>query len=413
MLNKPGMATCPNTTFSYHEGIFKQIGAQIMSRDVLNRRLRAGIVGGGKGSFIGAVHRVAAELDGQAQVIAGAMSTDPQRAQDSAQAWFLQRSYDSFEVMAEEEAKRPDGIDFVIIATPNHMHFPVAKTFLEHGIHVVSDKPMAFSLAQAQEEVALVESKNLIFALTHNYTGYPVVRHARQLVRDGEIGEIRKVLVEYIQDWLMNAQETEGNKQAEWRTDPNRSGIAGSVGDIGTHAANLLEFITDLKISSLNADLTTFVQGRRLDDDANMLLRLENGGKGILTCSQIAAGEENNLTIRIYGTKAGLEWHQMEPNTLLFKQAGKPVQVLRTGLPYMSNEARAASRTPAGHPEGFFEAFANIYKMAIADIRRVESGEKPLGGYPTVYDGLRGMLFITKAVESSQKGSVWIDMKVE
>ena len=384
-----------------------------MSQDVSNRRLHAGIVGGGKGSFIGAVHRVAAELDGQAQVVAGAMSTDPQRAQDSARAWFLQRSYNSFEEMAEEEAKRPDGIDFVIIATPNHMHFPVAKTFLEHGIHVVSDKPMAFSLAQAQEEVALVESKNLIFALTHNYTGYPTVRHARQLVRNGEIGEIRKVLVEYVQDWLMNAQETEGNKQAEWRTDPNRSGIAGSVGDIGTHAANLLEFITDLKISSLNADLTTFVQGRKLDDDANMLLRLENGGKGFLTCSQIAAGEENNLTIRIYGTKAGLEWHQMEPNTLLFKQAGKPIQMLRTGLPYMSDEAKAASRTPAGHPEGFFEAFANIYKMVIADIRRVESGEKPLGGYPTVYDGLRGMLFITKAVESSQKGSVWIDMKVE
>ncbi len=384
-----------------------------MSRDVSNRRLRAGIVGGGKGSFIGAVHRVAAELDGQAQVIAGAMSTDPQRAQDSANAWFLQRSYNSFEEMAEKEAKRSDGIDFVIIATPNHMHFPVAKAFLEHGIHVVSDKPMSLSLAQAQEEVALVESKNLIFALTHNYTGYPLVRHARQLVRNGEIGEIRKVLVEYVQDWLMDAQEAGGNKQAEWRTDPNRSGIAGCVGDIGTHAANLLEFITDLKITSLNADLTTFVKGRQLDDDANMLLHLENGAKGLLTCSQIAAGEENNLTIRVYGTKAGLEWHQMEPNTLLFKQAGKPVQILRTGLPYMGDEAKAATRTPAGHPEGFFEAFANIYKMTIADIRRVETGEKPIGGYPTVYDGLRGMLFITKAVESSQKGSVWIDMQIE
>ncbi len=381
-----------------------------MSRNVLNRRLRAGIVGGGKGSFIGAVHRVAAELDGQAQVIAGAMSTDPQRAQESAAAWLLQRSYNSFEEMARQEANRADGIDFVIIATPNHMHFPVAKVFLEHGIHVISDKPMSLNLAQAKEEVALVESKNLIFALTHNYTGYPAVRHARQLVRNGDIGDIRKVIVEYIQDWLMDAQEASGNKQAEWRTDPQRSGIAGSVGDIGTHAANLLEFITDLQISSLNADLTTFVKGRQLDDDANMLLRLSNGGKGLLTCSQIAAGEENNLTIRIYGSKAGLEWHQMEPNTLLFKQAGKPVQILRTGLPYMSDEAKAATRTPAGHPEGFFEAFANIYKMAITDIRRVESGERPLGGYPTVYDGLRGMLFITKAVESSQKGSVWVDL---
>lgn len=209
----------------------------------------------------------------------------------------------------------------------------------------------------------------------------------------------------------MDAQEAGGNKQAEWRTDPNRSGIAGCVGDIGTHAANLLEFMTDLQITALNADLTTFVKGRRLDDDANMLLHLANGGKGLLTCSQIAAGEENNLTIRIYGTKAGLEWHQMEPNTLLFKQPGKPVQILRTGLPSMSDEAKAATRTPAGHPEGFFEAFANIYKMAIADMRRVESGEKPLGGYPTVHDGLRGMLFITKAVESSQKGSVWVDMR--
>lgn len=381
-----------------------------MSRNVLNRRLRAGIVGGGKGSFIGAIHRVAAELDGQAQVITGAMSTDPQRAQESAAAWLLQRSYNSFEEMARQEANRADGIDFVIIATPNHMHFPVAKVFLEHGIHVISDKPMSLNLAQAKEEVALVESKNLIFALTHNYTGYPAVRHARQLVRNGDIGDIRKVIIEYIQDWLMDAQEASGNKQAEWRTDPQRSGIAGSVGDIGTHAANLLEFITDLQISSLNADLTTFVKGRQLDDDANMLLRLSNGGKGLLTCSQIAAGEENNLTIRIYGSKAGLEWHQMEPNTLLFKQAGKPVQILRTGLPYMSDEAKAATRTPAGHPEGFFEAFANIYKMAITDIRRVESGERPLGGYPTVYDGLRGMLFITKAVESSQKGSVWVDL---
>ncbi|GCE07578.1 Gfo/Idh/MocA family protein [Dictyobacter aurantiacus] len=383
-----------------------------MGRDVANRRLRAGIVGGGKGSFIGAVHRVAAELDGQAQVVAGAMSTDPQRAEESAKAWFLDRSYASFEEMAEKEASRPDGIDFVIVATPNHMHYPVAKAFLQHGIHVVSDKPMSFSLEQAQEEVALVESKNLIFALTHNYTGYPMVRQARDLVRSGALGEIRKVIVEYIQDWLMEPQEQSGNKQAAWRTDPTKSGIAGCVGDIGTHGENLLEFITGQKIASLSADLSTFVPGRQLDDDANMLLRLENGAKGLLTCSQIAAGEENNLNIRVYGTRAGLEWHQMEPNTLLFKQPGQPTQIYRTNAPYTSEEARAAARTPGGHPEGFYEAFANIYRMAIADIRRVESGEKPLGGYPTVYDGLRGMLFITKAVESSQKGATWVDMKL-
>ena len=381
-----------------------------MNRDVANRRLRAGIVGGGQGSFIGAVHRIAAELDGQAEVVAGAMSTDPQRAATSAQAWFLKRSYNSFQEMAEQEAQLQDGIDFVIIATPNYMHFPVAKVFLEHGIHVVSDKPMSFTLEEAQAEVALVEQSDLIFALTHNYTGYPTVRHARELVRHGMLGDIRKVLVEYVQDWLMDAAEKTGNKQAVWRTDPTKSGISGCIGDIGTHAENLLEFITGLKITSLCADLTTFVEGRALEDDANMLLRLENGGKGILTCSQIAAGEENNLTIRIYGSKAGLEWHQMEPNTLLFKEPGKPQQILRTGLPYMSDEAKSATRLPAGHPEGFLEAFANLYKMIVADIRRVEEGNKPLGGYPTVYDGLRGMQFVTKAVESSRNGSTWVNL---
>jgi len=381
-----------------------------MPRNVSKRRLRAGIVGGGQGSFIGAVHHVAAELDGQAEVIAGAMSTDPQRARASAEAWYLKRSYDSFQEMAEAEAKLEDGIDFVMVTTPNHVHFSVVTTFLEHGFHVVCDKPITFNLEQAQELVSLVEHKNLIFALTHNYTGYPAVRHARALVRQGAIGEIRKVLVEYIQDWLMEPEEKSGNKQASWRTDPGRSGIAGCVGDIGTHGENLLEFISGLKIKSLCADLTTFVEGRPLDDDANMLLRLENGGKGILTCSQIAAGEENGLSIRIYGSKAGLEWHQQEPNTLLFKPHGQPQQILRTGFGYMSDDAKAATRTPAGHPEGFYEAFANIYKMAIADIRRVESGQKPEGGYPTVYDGLRGMQFIYKAVESSQKGAVWVDM---
>jgi predicted dehydrogenase len=381
-----------------------------MDQDVTQRRLRAGIVGGGQGSFIGGVHRIAVELDGQAQVIAGAMSSNPQRAEVSARAWFLERSYASFQEMAEAESKREDGIDFVMVTTPNHMHYPVAKAFLEHGIHVVCDKPMTFTIEQARELVALVEKTHLVFALTHNYTGYPVVRQAREMVRRGEIGEIRKVLVEYIQDWLMEAQETMGNKQAEWRTDPARSGVAGCVGDIGTHGENLLEFITGLKVTALCADLSTFVKGRRLDDDANMLLRLESGGKGVLTCSQVAAGEENNLNIRIYGSKAGLEWHQMEPNTLLFKQPGQPTRILRTGQPYLSDVAKAVTRTPAGHPEGYLEAFANIYKMAIADIRRVKMGEQPQGGYPTVYDGLRGMQFVVKAVESSQKGCVWVDL---
>jgi len=325
-----------------------------MSRDVSNRKLRTGIVGGGRGSFIGAVHHVAVELDGQAEVVAGAMSTDPQTAAASAKAWYLDRSYDDYKEMAKAEAGRPDGIDFVMITTPNHMHFPVAKAFLEQGIHVVSEKPMTFSLEEAQELVKTVENSNLVYALMHNYTGYPAVRQARYMVRQGELGDIRKVLVEYIQDWLMAPEEKAGNKQAVWRTDPTKSGIAGCVGDIGTHAENLLEFITGVKIASLSADLTTFVEGRLLDDDANMLLRLENGGKGVLTCSQVAAGEENALNIRIYGSKAALEWHQMEPNTLIFKAPNQPGQILRTGLPYMSAEAKQLTRLPPGHPEGFF-----------------------------------------------------------
>lgn len=380
-----------------------------MKQDIQQRKLRVGIVGGGQGSFIGGVHHIAVELDGQAEVVAGAMSADPQRAEASARAWYLPRFYTSFQEMAEAEARRPDGIDFVMVTVPNHLHYPVARAFLEQGIHVVCDKPMTFNLEEARELVTLVEQKKLIFALTHNYTGYPAVRHARHLVRTGALGKVRKVLVEYLQDWLMEPVEQSGNKQAAWRTDPGRSGIGGSIGDIGTHGENLLEFITGVKIASVCADLTTFIEGRRLDDDANMLLRLENGGKGILTCSQIAAGEENALSIRVYGDKAGLEWHQMEPNTLLFNQFGQPRQTLRVGLPYMSEEAQAATRLPAGHPEGFLEAFANVYRLAIADIRRAETGQAPEGGYPTVNDGLRGMQFITKVVESSQKGAVWVD----
>ena len=381
-----------------------------MSRDVSKRRLRAGIVGGGQGSFIGAVHHVAAELDGQAEVIVGAMSTDPGRAQASADAWYLKRSYASYEEMAQAESRLPDGIDFVMVTVPNNMHYPVVRTFLENGIHVVCDKPMTFTLEEAQELVTLVERGKLVFALTHNYTGYPAVRQGRAMVRDGQLGEIRKVIVEYIQDWLIEPQEKAGNKQASWRTDPSRSGISGCVGDIGTHGENLLEYITGLKITSLSADLTTFTEGRQLEDDANMLLRLENGGKGLLTCSQIAAGEENGLSIRVYGSKAGLEWHQMEPNTLQFKPYGQPRQILRTNMGYMGEDSKAASRLPAGHPEGFYEAFANIYKAAIQDIRRVESGEQPQGGYPNVYDGLRGMQFVYKAVESSKQGATWVEM---
>ncbi len=377
---------------------------------ITQRKLRAGIVGGGPGSFIGSVHRIAAGLDNQAEVVTGAMSPDRQRAEEDAKAWYLPRWYSDYREMAEQEAARPDGIDFVIIATPNHLHYPVAKAFLEQHIHIVCDKPLTGQLAEAQELAALVERSNVIFALTHNYTGYPAVRQARDMVRQGMLGDIRKVLVEYIQDWLMEPVEASGNKQAAWRTDPTRSGISGCIGDIGTHGENLLAFITGLNIRSLCADLTSFGPGRALEDDANILLRLENGGKGVLTCSQVAAGEENGLSIRIYGSKAGLEWHQMEPDTLIYKQPNQPRQILRPGMPYMSEEAKQATRLPAGHPEGFYEAFANIYRMAIADMRRVATGEQPLGGYPTVRDGLRGVNFVAKAVESSNRGSVWVDV---
>lgn len=381
-----------------------------MGQDMSGRKLRAGIVGGGQGSFIGAVHRVAAELDGQVEVVAGALSSDASRAQASAQAWYLKRSYTDFGEMARREAALSEGIDLVIIATPNHLHFPVARAFLSQGIHVVCEKPITFTVAQAQELVGLVERSGCIFALTHNYTGYPAVRQARAMVRQGELGEIRKVLVEYLQDWLMEPLEQRGNRQAQWRTDPARAGQAGCLGDIGTHAENLLAYITGQRIAALCADLATIVPGRQLDDDAQILLRLTNGGKGTLVCSQIAAGEENALSIRVYGSKAGLQWHQQEPNTLLYKRAGQAQQILRTSQSYMSEQAQAVTRLPAGHPEGFYEAFATIYRLACADIRRVALGQTAEGGYPTASDGLRGMLFVAGAVQSSQQGAVWVTL---
>ncbi|MFH0919686.1 MAG: Gfo/Idh/MocA family oxidoreductase [Fibrobacterota bacterium] len=374
------------------------------------RKLRAGIVGGGKGAFIGTVHRIAAQLDNEAEVVAGALSSDPAKAEASARDWYLQRSYASFEKMAEEESRRTDGIDFVIIATPNHLHYPIIRAFAEKGIHIVCDKPVAFNTKEAAEIVALVKKKKIVFALTHNYTGYPLVREARDIVRSGRIGEVRKVLVEYIQDWLLQPLEKSGQKQAAWRTDPKRAGASCCVGDIGTHAENLMEYITGLKISSLCADLTTFVPGRKLEDDANVLLRLSNGAKGILTCSQIAAGEENGLSIRIYGTKAGLEWRQMEPNCLYLKWPGAPIQTLRPGKPYLSKPTLEAGRIPSGHPEAFLEAFANIYKGAIADIRNAKTGKALQKNYPGAKDGLRGMRFIEACVKSSKQGAKWVNL---
>jgi len=374
------------------------------------RRLRAGIVGGGRGAFIGSVHRIAAELDGQAMVVAGAMSSDAHLARESAADWFLERAYDSYAEMAAAESADANGIDFVIVATPNDLHFPVARAFLEADIHVVCDKPLALTVAEGEELVRLVEAGSTLFALTHVYTGYPAVRQAREMVRAGRLGEIRLCLVEYTQDWLMEPLENRGNKQATWRTDPARAGLGGCVADIGTHAANLLEYVTGRPIEAVSADLTSFVPGRRLDDDAHMMLRLQGGAKGTLVCSQVACGEENRLSLRVYGSQAGLEWHQQEPNTLLFKPAGRPWERLRTGHSYLGAAARAATRVPAGHPEGYLEAFANLYRDFLQDVRRVAGGQPPVRDYPGVHEGLRGLRFVAQAVASSRAGSSWQSM---
>ncbi len=380
-----------------------------MSYEALEKTtpLTGGIVGGGQGAFIGAVHRIAAELDGGARIVAGAMSSRPETAHASAAAWGLERSYDSFDAMANAEAARDDGIDFVIVATPNHLHLPVARVFLEAGIHVICDKPLAADLEQAEALAEAVSESGRLFALTQTYTGYPMVREAREFVAAGRLGKLRKVQVEYNQDWLKDPIEQGGQKQAAWRTDPERAGIGGSVGDIGTHAQNLLEFVTGAEVESVCADLTSFVRGRRLDDDASMLLRLTGGGRGTLVCSQVACGEENNLTLRLYGTDAGLEWRQLEPNTLIVKPAGKPWEYWRTGQGYLGEAAARAARTPAGHPEGYLEAFANIYNDFLSDVRRVRAGEAPRADYPGVAEGLRSMRFVVAAVQSSQQDAAW------
>jgi len=309
--------------------------------------------------------------------------------------------------MAAAEAADANGIDFVIIATPNDLHYPVARAFLEADIHVICDKPLALTVAEGEELVRLVESGPTLFALTHVYTAYPAVRQAREMVRSGRLGELRLVLVEYTQDWLMEPLESRGNKQAAWRTDPARAGLGGCVADIGTHAANLLEYVTDRPIEAVCADLSSFVKGRRLDDDGHMLLRLAGGAKGTLVCSQVACGEENRLTFRLYGSQAGLEWHQQEPNTLLLKPAGRPWERLRTGHSYMSAAARAATRVPPGHPEGYLEAFANLYRAFMQDVRRVALGQPPVRDYPGIHEGLRGLRFVAQAVASARSGSLW------
>lgn len=370
------------------------------------------MVGGSLDAFIGAVHRRAAIMDGEIELVCGAFSSSPEKSKVTGKALYLpdDRVYGSFEEMILKEKLLPEGerMDFVAIVTPNHVHFPPAKLALENGFHVVCDKPLAHDTNDAEALVNVLEESGLIFCLTHNYTGYPMVKEARHLIKSGALGEIRKVIVEYPQGWLSTLVEATGQKQAAWRTDPARSGAAGGLGDIGTHAENLAEYITDLRISEVCADLTIFVEGRLLDDDANVLLRFENGAKGILQNSQICNGEENDLSIRVYGELGGLEWKQMEPNTLIHKtQEG--VRIIRTGVGNLSQEAQAHTRIPAGHPEGYFEAFANLYRNFALAIRARWAGQEqnPMYDFPTVYDGLRGMKFIDTVLASDKTETKW------
>lgn len=374
-----------------------------------------GMVGGGRGAFIGGVHRMAALLDNQIELVCGAFSSDPAKSKLSAEDLFLkpERCYGSYEEMMRAEAALPEGerMDFVSIVTPNHMHFPVAKAALEAGFHVMSDKPVTFDLAQAEELEKLVKSSGLLFGLTHNYTGYPMVKEARARVKAGFFGEIRKIVVEYPQGWLADNIEEGGQKQASWRTDPSKSGAAGCMGDIGTHAENLAEYISGLRISELCADLHAFVPGRRLDDDGSVLLRFDNGARGVLLASQVSVGEENGLRIRLYGTKAGLEWIQTDPNTLRIKYQSAPDEIVRTGVGELSPEAGYNTRIPAGHPEGFLEAFANLYRNFATVVRARLDGTEPNPlalDFPGIEDGVRGMRFVEKVVESSASTQKWV-----
>ena len=381
----------------------------------MNRKLRYGMIGGGRGAFIGAVHRIAAQMDGQAELVAGAFSSDAARSAASGEDLFLDpsRVYPSYAAMAAAEAQKPAGqrLDFVVIVTPNHQHFPPAKLFLEAGFNVVCDKPVTFDLKEAVALRKIVAKSRKIFALTHNYTGNAMVKQARELVRTGKLGPIRKVVVEYPQGWLSTALEKTDQKQAAWRTDPARSGAAGCMGDIGTHAENLARYITGLSIDELCADLTAFVKGRPLDDDGNVLLRFKGGAKGILHASQISVGEENALNIRIYGEKGGLEWRQEHPNQLVVKYPDRPTEIWGRGNGYLTSDAaKGATRIPAGHPEGYLEAFANIYREAIRAIRAEVSGKKlPKDlDFPTIDDGVEGMAFIETVVRSARLGAKWV-----
>lgn len=376
--------------------------------------LRLGMVGGGQGAFIGAVHRIAARLDGQFQLVAGALSADPARAQASAAELGLDpaRSYETFEAMALAEGKRDDGIDAVAIVTPNHLHVPAAKAFLEAGIHVICDKPLSATPAEAEALAKVAKRSDRLFVLTHNYTGYPMIRQAREMVAEGTLGTIRVVQAEYVQDWLTERLEATGHKQAEWRTDPARSGAGGCIGDIGTHAYNLACTVTGLAVQELCAELTSFVEGRALDDNAQVLLRFAGGAKGMLWASQVAPGNENGLTLRVYGSKGGLEWAQEQPNHLWFTPFGEAKRLLTRGGADTGPAAARVTRIPAGHPEGYLEGFATLYSEAAEAIRAHQRGVAPPADvtYPTLEDGLDGMRFIDACVRSSGQNGAWVTL---
>lgn len=385
-----------------------QGGSSTQAKNRQGRKIRMGMIGGSLEAFIGAVHRRGSQLDGEIELVCGAFSSSAEKSKATGAALYLEpsRVYGSYEEMILKEKALPEGerMDFVSIVTPNHLHFPAAKMALENGFHVVCDKPATLNLEEAKELKKIIEASGLIFALTHNYTGYPMIKEAKHLVDSGELGEIRKVIVEYPQGWLIDLVEATGQKQAAWRTDPARCGVAGAIGDIGTHAENLAEYITGLHIEELCADLTIFVDGRQLDDDGNILIHYNNGARGVLHCSQICNGEENDLNIRVYGSKAGIVWHQMDPNTLIIKSRDGGSRTIRTNVGSLSAQAQAHTRQPAGHPEGYVETFANIYRnFAFALRARWEGKEQdPLYDFPGIDEGIKGMAFIENVVRSSR-----------
>ena len=385
----------------------------------MGTKVRMGMVGGGPDAFIGNVHRMASRIDGQIELVCGAFSSNPERSKESGEALYLDpsRSYAGYQELFEQEAKLPadERMEFVAIVTPNHLHFPIAAAALKHGFHVMCEKPATFTLDECLELEKMVEASGKLFGVTHTYTGYPLVKEAQERIAKGELGEITKVVAEYNQGWLAGVKDDDAGKQAAWRMDPERAGISCCIGDIGVHAANLAETITGQKITKVLADLGAVEPGRRLDDDGSVMLRFENGARGLLFSSQISVGEENNLKIRVYGTKGGLEWEQQEPNTLWLKYNDRPTQMLRAGMGYLGETATANTRTPAGHPEGYLEAFGNLYRSfaeAVVDKRSSTPapGIKEIPGVPGIYDAVAGMTFIEKVVKSSEDGNVWLSI---